>query len=74
MRDEDRFRVIPGGRPDPPAKARPTLKDAVELLAEMHERCDGEPHCCSCVFCGSTVRGEHADGCPWPRVRDMVKT
>jgi hypothetical protein len=36
----------------------------LDLLGQLEERCDGEPHCHACVFCGAMKRGEHLAGCP----------
>ncbi len=39
------------------------------LMRALVDRCDGEPFAGgSCVFCGVTTKGAHADTCPWPAV------
>lgn len=63
---------------DPIAAAR--LRVAVRRLRwmrtlsrELVDRCDGEPHCHSCIFCGAMERGEHGDACPWPKLVAEVR-
>jgi hypothetical protein len=66
------FRIVRGGRPGAAPKRNPTVNELLDLLVDLEDRCGGEPHAGACVFCGTTLLGDHTNDCPWPRVLDIV--